>query len=103
MLRHIYLPLTGLGVSKAIAGFIVFFVSALYHEYLVGVPLHILSYWAFIAMMSQSPLIIFQKVIESKLRIRNSELGNLVFWISFCFVGQPIVVFAYYYLCTTKS
>lgn len=102
MLRHLYLPLTGAGFSKTAAGLVVFFISAIYHEYLIGVPLQIVSYWAFLAMMSQAPLIIVQKLLESKLGIRNSELGNLVFWISFCFLGQPLVVFAYYYLYTTK-
>ena len=103
MLRHLYIPLTGTGFPKAAAGFTVFFVSALYHEYWIGVPLQVLSFWAFLSIMSQAPLISFQKFTEKKLGIRNSELGNLVFWISFCFVGQPLVVFAYYYLYTSKQ
>ena len=63
MLRHLYLPLAGLGFPKAFGGFVVFFVSAVYHEYLVGVPLQILSFWAFLAMISQAPLIVFQKIL----------------------------------------
>lgn len=87
MLRHLYIPLTVAGVPKAAAVFIVFFVSALYHEYWIGVPLQVLSFWAFLCIMLQAPLITIQKFAEKKLGIRNSELGNLVFWITFCFVG----------------
>ena len=103
MLRHVYIPLTGEGVPKATASFAVFFVSAVLHEYWIGVPLRVISFWAFMAIMIQAPLIAVQKFLEKKLRISNSELGNLVFWISFCFVGQPLVAFAYYYLFTSKK
>lgn len=51
-------------------------------------------------MMMQAPVIIIQKKFGKILNISNSELGNVSFWISFCFVGQPIVVFIYYVLFT---
>lgn len=81
---------------------IVFFISAVAHEYVVSVPLHLVTWWAFLAMMSQAPVIIIQKKFSSSLNLANSELGNVSFWLFFCFVGQPIVVFIYYALYMKK-
>lgn len=82
------------------ANLIVFFVSAVAHEYLVSVPLGFLSYWAFLAMLMQAPAIFIQKKLDKLLRIENSELSNVSFWIFFCIVGQPLVVFIYYSMYT---
>lgn len=38
--RHVYMPLIGRGWSPGVASFVVFFVSAVLHEILVGVPTH---------------------------------------------------------------
>lgn len=35
--RHVYIPITALGFSKAAASIVVFFISAFFHEYLVNV------------------------------------------------------------------
>jgi len=43
------------GWSKLAANFFVFIVSALAHEYLVCVPLGVVSYYAFLAMLMQAP------------------------------------------------
>jgi hypothetical protein len=40
------------------ANLLVFFVSAIAHEYLVDIPLGVTSYYAFLAMMLQAPVII---------------------------------------------
>ena len=40
------------------ANLLVFMVSAIAHEYLVDVPLGITSYYAFLAMLMQAPVII---------------------------------------------
>ncbi len=53
MLRHVYYPSMRLGMAKPVAGILVFFVSALFHELLVGLPLHMLRAWSFIGIMSQ--------------------------------------------------
>jgi diacylglycerol O-acyltransferase-1 len=54
--RHVYNPLLKKGVNRTVANFSVFLVSAICHEYLVSVPLGLASYWAFIAMLLQSPM-----------------------------------------------
>lgn len=82
------------------ANLIVFFVSAVAHEYLVSVPLGFVSYWAFLAMLMQAPVIFVQKKLDKILRIENSELSNVSFWVFFCIIGQPLVVFIYYAMYT---
>lgn len=54
--RHVYNPLLRRGVNRDVASFAVFFVSAVGHEYVVSVPLGVVSYYAFLAMMVQAPL-----------------------------------------------
>lgn len=53
MLRHVYYPSREVGIPKLLAGVLVFFVSAVFHELLVGLPLHMLKAWSFIGIMSQ--------------------------------------------------
>jgi hypothetical protein len=53
----------------------------------VPLDLHIMSTpWAFWAMMSQLPLIMSSPL----LRRMGFVFNNSLFWISFCFVGQPV-------------
>ena len=54
------------------ASLIVFFISAVAHEYLVSVPLGLLSYYAFLAMLLQAPTIFIQKKIDKFLKLENS-------------------------------
>lgn len=99
-IRHVYNPLLQIWPSKIAANLVVFLISAIAHEYLVSVPLGFLSYWAFLAMLMQAPIIIAQKKLGKWLRIENSELGNASFWLFFCIIGQPLVVFIYYSMYT---
>ena len=32
-----------------------------------------------------------------KARLRSDRAGNVVFWVSFCFVGQPLAMILYYH------
>eukprot|EP01016_Furgasonia_blochmanni_P032796 TRINITY_DN3386_c0_g1_i11.p2 TRINITY_DN3386_c0_g1~~TRINITY_DN3386_c0_g1_i11.p2 ORF type:complete len:155 (-),score=19.04 TRINITY_DN3386_c0_g1_i11:91-555(-) len=100
-MRHVYYPLLRKGVSKSAAMLIVFLISALGHEYLVSGSLCVVSFWAFGAMMSQVPIMIIQKKTEKFLK--SSQLGNVFFWIMFCFIGQPTCFYVYYYLYITRD
>lgn len=53
LLRHIYYPSIRRGIPKHLAACLVFFVSAVFHEMLVGVPLHMVRFWAFSGLMFQ--------------------------------------------------
>lgn len=127
------------------AGLATFFISAVAHEVLVGVPTHCVEGWAFLGMMSQVPMIAMTEFVhhletaylqrdyehrlrqaklqqqeemdqethhqheetvpspESHLppvkpgiRRRRGTIGNYMFWISFCILGQPLSVLLYY-------
>ena len=97
-IRHVYTPLLKRGWTKLSANILVFFASALAHEYLVCVPLGVWTYYAFAAMMLQAPAIFIEKIMSKALKLQNSELGNVSFWLFFCFLGQPICFFIYYSL-----
>lgn len=89
-----------MGFSRSFASFVVFLISAIGHEYIVSVALGFLSFWAFLAMAMQAPVIAIQKKLDKILRIENSELSNVSFWVNFCIIGQPLVVFIYYAMYT---
>lgn len=120
--RHIYLPMIiNLRAPAWLAGFTVFFISALFHELLVAIPTKNIGGWGFNGMMGQIPLILFthwlmglrKKVMnwlstlsggdaDERERVRSNvggmfdTVGNLVFWISFCVVGQPVAIMMCY-------
>lgn len=143
------------------AAVLAFFISAVGHEILVGIPTHTFEGWAFWAMMGQIPLIAATEIINQleqhgfrhvwgnggkrgtgrqrrrrpskpfseekqhedgqrllngnhqhdalvaaqlpvsppaqppKQRTRGS-IGNYIFWVSFCILGQPLSILLYY-------
>jgi diacylglycerol O-acyltransferase-1 len=93
LVRHVYFPSIRIGLSKKGATFVVFFLSAVLHEVLISVPCHMIRIHSFLAMMGQIPLIILTKKIDK--RIPGSSIGNFIFWISFCIVGQPMAILLY--------
>ena len=70
--------------------------SAVIHEILVGVPTHNIIGVAFAGMMFQIPMVAITAPLE-KMRGRASVIGNALFWVTFCLVGQPVCVLLYYY------
>ena len=93
LVRHVYFPCIRIGLSKKGATFVVFLLSAVLHEVLISVPCHMIRIWSFLAMMGQIPLIILTKKIDK--RMPGSSIGNIIFWISFCLVGQPMAMLLY--------
>jgi diacylglycerol O-acyltransferase-1 len=155
--RHVYSPLIARGYPKWLGSIVAFFISAIGHEVLVGIPVKVFEGWAFGAMMSQIPLIWLTEIIkawETKQALREHHkhqvnkhpddgqsnldnnmiwkdndsvaspeseslsedrkhllnsyaksqpsrsksgmMGNYVFWLSFCILGQPLGVLMYY-------
>lgn len=95
LIRHVYFNMTSKGYSKNSAMVFTFFLSAVAHEYLISGACRFLSYWAFLAMMGQLPMIVFMDFFKPYLS--QSQIGNVVFWVSFCIIGQPIAVLIYSY------
>ncbi|KRT86267.1 hypothetical protein AMK59_780 [Oryctes borbonicus] len=91
--RHLYLPLVGMGYGKLFASVAVFFVSAFFHEYLVSVPLKTFKVWAFMGMMGQIPLSFISRFMEVKV---GDRWGNVVVWASLI-IGQPLCIMIYYH------
>ncbi|TPX41866.1 diacylglycerol O-acyltransferase [Synchytrium endobioticum] len=102
--RHIYLPLVvNYKVPTLAATAMVFLVSAVLHEVIIGVPLHNINFWAFGGMLMQLPLVyvtrhmdhLRQRYFRSTSNLFDT-MGNVIFWISFTIVGQPSITLAYY-------
>lgn len=91
LVRHVYFPSVRLGLSKTAATFVVFLFSAILHEVLISVPCHMIRIHSFLAMMGQLPLIFLTKMIDR----RFPSIGNVIFWILFCFVGQLMAMLFY--------
>lgn len=89
--RHLYIPMLKLGWPQFQSSVMVFVVSAVLHEILVGIPTHNVIGVAFLSMMMQIPLV----VVTAPLEKMGSPVGNCIFWLSF-FLGQPLGVMLYY-------
>lgn len=98
--RHLYIPMLKRGFSTFQSSFVVFLVSALLHEVMVGIPTHNLLGFAFLSMMLQVPLILVTAPLE-RMRGPGSTIGNLVFWMAF-FLGQPLGILVYYFAWNLK-
>ncbi|KAK9239603.1 MBOAT, membrane-bound O-acyltransferase family-domain-containing protein [Lipomyces kononenkoae] len=94
--RHIYVPLVRRGWNSATASVMVFFVSAVLHELVVGVPTHNIIGVAFSSMILQIPLIQVTAPLEKMNGSTSGVIGNCIFWFSF-FIGQPLGVLLYYF------
>ena len=90
LVRHLYFPSLR-HMNKTAATFLVFLASAIVHEVLVSVPFHMIRPWSFLGMMMQIPLVAMTKLAARK----SPTISNMMFWISFCFVGQPMAALLY--------
>jgi len=102
MKRHIYSPMVGRGVPPPVAQVITFLFSGVLHELMVGVPTHNILGVAFAGMMLQLPLIFITDPLIKIKSINGKLVGNLIFWVSFCLVGQPLAALLYFFACHAK-
>ncbi|KAH8695997.1 putative diacylglycerol O-acyltransferase [Talaromyces proteolyticus] len=102
MKRHIFSPLVGRGWSPFAASAMVFLFSAILHELLVGIPTHNLIGVAFAGMLLQLPLITVTLPLEKRDDPTTRIIGNSVFWVSFCLVGQPLGALLYFFAWQAK-
>jgi diacylglycerol O-acyltransferase 1 len=78
-----------------LSSFLVFLLSAFLHEVIISIPFGLISFHAFFGMLGQVPLIFVTKQLDKM--FDNSFVGNAIFWMSFCFIGQPMGIIMYYY------
>ena len=102
MRRHIYSPLIGRGWSQNAASAMVFVFSGFLHELLVGVPTHNVLGVAFVGMVVQLPLISVTTPLEKMQGVNGKIIGNCIFWVSFCLVGQPLAALLYFFAWQAK-
>ncbi|KAK2855640.1 hypothetical protein FQN49_004985 [Arthroderma sp. PD_2] len=102
MKRHIFSPLIGRGWSPFAASLVVFTFSAVLHEVLVGIPTHNIIGVAFAGMMLQLPLIAATVPLEKMKGQTGKIIGNSIFWLSFCLVGQPLGALLYFFAWQAK-
>ena len=95
LVRHVFFPCLNLGLNKMAATLVVFFVSAALHEVLVSGPCHVARLYAFAGMMGQVPLIALTNALHG--RLPSNRLGNVLFWVVFCVVGQPMALMLYFH------
>lgn len=109
--RHIYFPAIRFGISKTSATFIIFLLSAIFHEVIISIPFRTVKVYAFLGMLAQAPLVVLASSIEKWVaRVSSpaagsvdstknnfSVIGNSMFWVTFCILGQPMAVMLYYY------
>ncbi|TBU06753.1 O-acyltransferase [Hamiltosporidium magnivora] len=87
----VYIPLVQNNYSKSHASCFIFFLSAILHEYVIGASTKMFKGWIFLSIFSQIFLI---KISDYTCCFPN--LGNYLFWCSFCIIGQPMCMFLYY-------
>lgn len=80
---------------------VVFTVSAVAHEYIISGATHLMTFWAFLAMEMQIPMVVMQEILRKP--FETSQLGNVMFWISFCVVGQPLATVIYTYTALKET
>eukprot|EP00211_Chloroparvula_japonica_P001829 CAMPEP_0119125298 /NCGR_PEP_ID=MMETSP1310-20130426/4622_1 /TAXON_ID=464262 /ORGANISM="Genus nov. species nov., Strain RCC2339" /LENGTH=474 /DNA_ID=CAMNT_0007115349 /DNA_START=183 /DNA_END=1603 /DNA_ORIENTATION=- len=86
---HCYLPLIQRRrLSRTMAGIITFFISSLVHELAFYLIFGMLRPWMFTLQMAQIPLIFLGQALK------NTLLGNVVFWFGLCF-GPPLISILY--------
>ncbi|KAF4511403.1 hypothetical protein G6O67_003207 [Ophiocordyceps sinensis] len=101
--RHVYMPMIGRGWSPRVASLVVFFISAVLHEILVGLPTHNVIGVAFLGMFLQLPLIAITAPMEKMRLGKGGKLvGNVIFWVSFTIFGQPFATLMYFYAWQAK-
>lgn len=51
--------------------------------------------WAFLGIMGQVPMMYLTEMLRKW--VKNDIVGNVVFWVSFCIIGQPLSLMLYYH------
>jgi len=53
-------------------------------------------------MVVQIPLIALTDVLQKIKGIRGKTIGNMIFWASFCLIGQPLAALLYFFAWQAK-
>lgn len=95
-MKHLMNPCLKMGLSQASLSFVIFFVSAAMHEYVIMFAVWRPTWFAFAGMYANAFIIMFEGPFLKKFKLDQSNLGNIGFWLNFCIIGQPMIVVLYY-------
>lgn len=97
--NHIYNPLISRKYSSHFSSFLCFLFSGIVHEYVISMSLKCFNGWFFVAMIMQIPLHYTTMFFKRQC----PKFANHFFWITFCFIGQPMLTFLIYKTYYFKS
>lgn len=97
--NHIYLPLVSAGFGKYTSSLACFVFSGAVHEYVVSMSLKSFNGWFLVAMIAQIPL----HFVTDFVKRRFPSVANIFFWLSFCVIGQPMMMLLIYRTFYTKN
>jgi len=104
LVRHMYKPLRKRNFSGHTAGFLIFIFSGIVHEYLIVTPIGISWTGGFgivlVGFVLQIPLV---SLTDTEYVKNRPTLGNVMFWVSWCFTGQPLAVLVYSVAATSPT
>lgn len=94
LMRHCYFPLRRRRVSGTSALLVSFFISAVFHEYLMVGVLGKVNGIAFTMMLANVPLMMVQRFLKDSV---SGNTNNILYWLSYLVLGQPFgILFSYY-------
>lgn len=94
LMRHCYFPLRRRRVSGASALMTSFFISAVFHEYLMIGVIGKVNGIAFFLMIVNVPAMVLQRYLKDHV---SGNTNNILYWLSYLILGQPFgILFSYY-------
>jgi diacylglycerol O-acyltransferase-1 len=57
---------------------------------------------AFVGMIGQIPLIFLTDAVQRIRGLDGRVIGNMIFWVSFCILGQPLAAMLYFFAWHAK-
>ena len=104
LVRHLYKPMRRKGYSGHLAGFLIFILSGVVHEYLIVTPIGVSWTGGFgivlLGFVLQIPLV---SLTDSEFVKKRPTLGNIMFWVTWCFTGQPLAVLIYFVAASSPT
>ncbi|CAL4139820.1 unnamed protein product, partial [Meganyctiphanes norvegica] len=97
--RHMYIPMLKSKYSRTSASVAVFLLSAIFHEYLVSVPLRMYKVLTFLAFIGMIPLVYISTKVADRF---GDRFGNAIVWL-FLILGQPAGLLVYYHDYIVKN
>lgn len=90
--HHVYEPLLRRNFGRPFSRTMCFVLSGIAHEFIIALAIKKISGLMFMAMLGQIPLI----YISEKIKKRFPSYANIFFWLSFCVIGQPVIVLLFF-------